>query len=144
DAALARGAYPVARHAGVLVRRHPGRLSAGAPVRQAGFLMHEAIAVTLDGALDAFRLDVDFSVPMHGITALFGPSGCGKTSILRSVAGLNRIPGRIAVGGEIWQDDTSFVPTHRRALGYVFQEASLFQHLSVRRNLTYGERRARD
>jgi molybdate transport system ATP-binding protein len=104
--------------------------------------MREAIAIALRGELGAFRLDVDFSVPMHGISALFGPSGCGKTTILRSVAGLNRIPGRITVGDEVWQDDRHFVPTHRRALGYVFQEASLFAHLSVRRNLIYGEKRA--
>lgn len=104
--------------------------------------MDDTIAIRLAGRLGAFTLDVDFALPMHGISALFGPSGCGKTSILRSVAGLNRIPGRIAVGGEVWQDEARFVPTHRRAPGYVFQEASLFQHLSVRRNLTYGERRA--
>src|SRR5690606_19129110 len=103
----------------------------------------EAIDISLDGTLGSFRLEIDISLPMHGISALFGPSGCGKTSILRSVAGLNRIQGRIAVGGQVWQDDHRFVPTHQRALGYVFQEACLFQHLSVRQNLTYGERRAR-
>lgn len=106
--------------------------------------MDDTIAIRLAGGLGAFELDVDFDLPMHGISALFGPSGCGKTTILRSVAGLNRIPGRIVVGDEVWQDETRFVPTHRRAPGYVFQEASLFQHLTVRRNLTYGERRAGD
>lgn len=106
--------------------------------------MKSVIEIALAGQLGAFSLDVDFTLPMHGISALFGPSGCGKTSILRSIAGLNRIPGRIAVGDEIWQEGDRFVPTHKRALGYVFQEASLFQHLSVRRNLTYGEKRARD
>lgn len=104
--------------------------------------MDSAIEVALNGELGAFTLDVDFTVPMHGISALFGPSGCGKTSILRSVAGLNHIPGRIAVGGEVWQDGHRFMQTHRRALGYVFQEASLFAHMSVRQNLTYGEKRA--
>lgn len=105
--------------------------------------MGDDITISLAGTLGVFHLDVDIALPMHGITALFGPSGCGKTSILRSVAGLNRIPGRIAVGGEVWQDEGRFVPTHRRALGYVFQEASLFQHLSVHQNLTYGEKRAK-
>lgn len=105
--------------------------------------MAEQIEIALQGTLGAFALNVDFSVPMHGISALFGPSGCGKTSILRSVAGLNRIPGRIAVGADLWQDDNVFLPTHRRPIGYVFQEASLFSHLSVRRNLTYGEKRAK-
>lgn len=106
--------------------------------------MADAIEILLDGQLGTFKLEVDISLPMHGISALFGPSGCGKTSVLRSVAGLNRIPGRIVIGDEIWQEGDRFEPTHKRALGYVFQEASLFQHLSVRQNLTYGERRARD
>src|SRR5690554_1546868 len=103
----------------------------------------ERIDVRLDGRLGSFRLDVDFQVPSHGVTALFGPSGCGKTSVLRCIAGLQRLPGEIVVAGEVWQDARRFVPPHKRAIGYIFQEASLFPHLSVRRNLTYGERRAR-
>ena len=81
---------------------------------------------------------------MRGITALFGPSGCGKTTILRCMAGLTRLSGRLAVGSESWQDDTKavFRKPHERPIGYVFQEASLFQHLSVRGNLLYGARRA--
>ena len=75
-----------------------------------------------------FALDIDVQLPGHGVTALFGPSGCGKTSVLRSLAGLERAQGRVAVHGDIWQDDASghWLPTHQRALGYVFQEASLF------------------
>lgn len=98
------------------------------------------------GRLGSFDLDVGFQVPMHGITALFGPSGCGKTTILRCIAGLQRLPGRLVLGAETWQDcaDGVFLKPHRRPVGYVFQEASLFDHLSVRRNLTYGARRARD
>ena len=88
--------------------------------------------------LGEFSLDADFSVPSHGVTALFGQSGSGKTTLLRLIAGLSRAPGRLVVDGEVWQDDTVFIPTHRRALGYVFQEASLFPHLSVRRNLEFG------
>lgn len=106
--------------------------------------MASSIEIRLEGHLGTFRLKVDLELPMHGISALFGPSGCGKTSILRSVAGLHRIPGRIAVGGEIWQDGSRLLPTHKRSVGYVFQEASLFRHLSVRRNLRFGERRARE
>ena len=45
------------------------------------------------------------------------------------------------MNGEVWQDETTFVPTHKRPLGYVFQEASLFPHLSVRANLEYGYKR---
>ncbi|MCB1899898.1 MAG: molybdenum ABC transporter ATP-binding protein [Rhodocyclaceae bacterium] len=92
-----------------------------------------------------FSLDVDLDLPGHGITALFGHSGSGKTTCLRAIAGLERAAdGYVALGDEIWQDESRglFVPPHRRALGVVFQEASLFAHLSVRRNLEFGQRRA--
>ncbi len=95
-------------------------------------------------AYPGFALDVDLELPGHGVTALFGHSGSGKTTLLRCVAGLERAPqGRLEINGERWQDSATglFVPTHQRALGYVFQEASLFPHLSVRRNLEYGMRR---
>ena len=89
-----------------------------------------------------FCLDVNLELPGQGVTALFGPSGCGKTSLLRCMAGLNRSPsGRFSVNGEIWQDGDFFLPVHRRALGYVFQEANLFAHLTIRRNLDYGQSR---
>ena len=88
-----------------------------------------------------FNLDVDLDLPGRGVTALFGPSGSGKTTLLRLIAGLDREPGLLKVNGEVWQDDTSFVPTHRRSLGYVFQEASLFPHLTTRHNLEYGMKR---
>jgi molybdate transport system ATP-binding protein len=102
------------------------------------------INVRYAGVLGSFKLDVAFEAPMRGITALFGPSGCGKTTILRCVAGLNRLRGRLAVGSDVWQDDASgqFRVPYERPVGYVFQEASLFAHLSVRRNLLYGHRRA--
>ncbi len=91
-----------------------------------------------------FRLDVDVRLPGRGITALFGPSGSGKTTCLRAIAGLEHVnDGYVAVGGAVWQDEARriFVPTHRRSLGYVFQEASLFAHLSVRANLEFGMKR---
>jgi molybdate transport system ATP-binding protein len=89
-----------------------------------------------------FTLDVDLQLPGKGVTALFGPSGCGKTTLLRCMAGLARPPqGRLLVDGQIWQDEGVFLPTHQRALGYVFQEANLFAHLDVRRNLLYGQAR---
>jgi molybdate transport system ATP-binding protein len=89
-----------------------------------------------------FSLDVDLRVPARGVTALFGPSGCGKTTLLRAIAGLERYrDGVLKVDDMIWQSAGRFVPPHRRALGYVFQEASLFAHLSVRRNLEYGVKR---
>ena len=95
-------------------------------------------------ARPGFTLDVALQLPGQGITALFGPSGCGKTTVLRALAGLERAAGRVAIDGEVWQDDAQrrFVPTHQRPLGYVIQEAALFPHLSVRANLDYGRRRA--
>jgi molybdate transport system ATP-binding protein len=92
--------------------------------------------------LGEFRLEVDLDLPGRGITSLFGPSGCGKTSLLRAFAGLDRHEGGyLRIGDLLWQDEKTFVPPHRRPLGYVFQEASLFEHLSVRGNLEYGLRR---
>ena len=89
-----------------------------------------------------FTLDIDLQIPSQGITSLYGPSGCGKTTLLRAIAGLERhTDGFLKVGDTIWQDQHSFIPPHRRSLGYVFQEASLFEHLSVRGNLEYGVKR---
>ena len=92
---------------------------------------------------DAFVLDVQLSLPSRGVSALFGPSGCGKTTLLRALAGLERAAGRVAIGDRVWQDDAAgvFVPVHRRPIGYVIQEAALFPHLDVRRNIDYGRRR---
>jgi molybdate transport system ATP-binding protein len=92
----------------------------------------------------AFNLDVDLALPGRGVTALFGHSGSGKTTLLRVLAGLERVAGAcVALGDEVWQDDARkvFVPTHERGIGYVFQEASLFPHLSVRANLEFGRKR---
>lgn len=102
------------------------------------------ISASFTGTLGSFSLDVAFDMPMHGITCLFGPSGCGKTTILRCIAGLTRLRGQLSVGRETWQDDTSgvFRRPHERPIGYVFQEASLLPHLSVRGNLHYGAKRA--
>ncbi|MEI2734984.1 MAG: molybdenum ABC transporter ATP-binding protein [Rhodoblastus sp.] len=106
--------------------------------------MSDRIEVRFRGRLGAFMLDAQFHAPARGVTALFGPSGCGKTSVLRCIAGLQRLDdGYCSVSGEIWQDgEKLFLPPHRRAVGYVFQEASLFPHLSVRRNLLFGAGRA--
>jgi molybdate transport system ATP-binding protein len=89
-----------------------------------------------------FRLDVDLDLPGRGVTALFGHSGSGKTTLLRLIAGLERAEGgELSVNGQVWQDSATFLPTHRRPLGYVFQEASLFSHLNIRRNLEFGMKR---
>ncbi|HXN32002.1 MAG TPA: molybdenum ABC transporter ATP-binding protein, partial [Polyangiaceae bacterium] len=90
-------------------------------------------------------MQVVLDLPDRGITALFGASGSGKTTCLRVLAGLERARGTIRVGGVCWQDDDRglFVPTHGRAVGYVFQDPSLFPHLSVRGNLEYGRKRSK-
>ena len=88
-------------------------------------------------------LDVDSSIPATGITAIFGHSGSGKTSLLRCIAGLEKADqGKLFINGECWQDDSLFLATHKRPIGYVFQEASLFPHLSAQKNLAYATKRA--
>lgn len=84
------------------------------------------IDVRLGGRIGEFDLDVTFSAPPRGVTALFGPSGSGKTTVLRAIAGLQQLAGRVSIAGEVWQDDQAgvFRPTYTRAVGYVFQEAS--------------------
>ena len=100
----------------------------------------------------SFELNVDVQLPATGITVLFGPSGSGKTTLLRCVAGLEKAPhGRVALEQAehplqpnfVWQDHTRdiWVPTWQRDLGYVFQEASLFEHLNVLQNVRYGLKR---
>jgi molybdate transport system ATP-binding protein len=89
-----------------------------------------------------FVLDVDLTLPDKGVSVIFGPSGCGKTTFLRSISGLEHSPeGYLRVGDSVWQDSQQFVPTHKRPLAYVFQEASLFAHLDVQANLEYGMKR---
>ncbi|MCB1514323.1 MAG: molybdenum ABC transporter ATP-binding protein [Hyphomicrobiaceae bacterium] len=95
--------------------------------------------------LDRFTLDVADTLALQGITAVFGHSGCGKTTLLRIIAGLERgAAGRVAFNGEVWQDGpgTRPRPAHQRAVGYVFQDARLFNHLDVAGNLAYAARRA--
>lgn len=86
-----------------------------------------------------FHLEVDAEIPASGITCVFGASGSGKTTLLRCLAGLDRPQTAwLRVDGEVWQDETRFLPTHLRRIGYVFQDSSLLPHLSARRNLHYG------
>ena len=95
-------------------------------------------------APQGFTLNVDLNLPGDQVSALYGPSGSGKTTCLRAIAGLERATDAyLEVNGEIWQDETHgiFVPTHQRAVGYVFQDAGLFSHLTVTQNLNYGRQR---
>jgi molybdate transport system ATP-binding protein len=88
-----------------------------------------------------FRLDARFDAPTPGVMALFGRSGCGKSTLVNLIAGLiGNGTGRISLDGECWLDSSNQlrVPAERRRIGYVFQDARLFPHYSVRGNLLYG------
>ena len=90
-----------------------------------------------------FTLRVDQPLELAGITALFGPSGSGKTTLLRVIAGLEReARGTVAFDGETWASASAHVPTHRRRIGYVFQDGRLFAHLSVEQNLRFALQRS--
>jgi molybdate transport system ATP-binding protein len=98
------------------------------------------LAVDITHRLGQFLLDAKFDAA-GGLTALFGRSGSGKTSIVNAIAGLIRPDrARIEIDGTVLNDTERavFVPTHRRRIGYVFQEGRLFPHLTVRQNLLYG------
>ncbi|WP_373502743.1 molybdenum ABC transporter ATP-binding protein [Aestuariivirga sp.] len=100
-----------------------------------------SIAVDIQHRLGDFALSVAFE--SHGpLTAIFGASGSGKTSVVNVIAGLMQ-PGeaRVVIDGKVLTDTSRNiqVPAHRRRIGYVFQDARLFPHLSVERNLSYGE-----
>jgi molybdate transport system ATP-binding protein len=98
------------------------------------------LAVEVRQRLGDFTLEAAFESAGR-LTALFGPSGSGKTSLVNLIAGLGRPDaGRIAVDGRVLVDAGRgvFVPRHRRRIGYVFQDARLFPHLTVRQNLAYG------
>ncbi|MEI4473428.1 molybdenum ABC transporter ATP-binding protein [Frigidibacter sp. MR17.24] len=96
------------------------------------------LSVAIRLARPGFDLDVAFAAP-QGVTALFGRSGAGKTTVVQAVAGLLRPDrGRIALGDRVLSEGRTFLPPHRRRIGYVFQDGRLFPHLSVRQNLLYG------
>ena len=90
-----------------------------------------------------FSLDLDIKIQHGDITALYGPSGSGKSSVLRMIAGLEpKMPGvKVKTDAETWADSHVFVPTHKRGIGFVFQQTQLFPHLNVLGNLQYALQR---
>ncbi|WP_380166047.1 ABC transporter ATP-binding protein [Jannaschia sp. R86511] len=101
------------------------------------FLVAEGVRKTFDGttALD----DAGVQVAEGTSLALLGPSGCGKTTLLRVIAGLETPDhGTVSVGREVLTGFCHHVPAERRRVGMVFQDAALFPHLSVARNVAYG------
>ena len=103
--------------------------------------MSSGIHISLRVNRPTFTLDVDVDIPAQGLTAIYGPSGAGKTTLLRAIAGLEPATGKLTVMGNNWLDDNGSIAVHQRSAGYVFQEASLFAHLSVMDNLLYGYNR---
>lgn len=101
------------------------------------------IQVRINLARSKFDLQADIEIPGRGITAIFGRSGSGKTSLLRCLAGLEPgCKGEITFRGVSWQRGDTFIPTHKRPIGYVIQTPSLFPHLNVRGNLEFAQKRA--
>lgn len=107
----------------------------------------KTLVIDVQVELGAFRLEIEREIDTRGVTALFGPSGSGKSTLLRIVAGLERqATGRVALGDEVWLDSARHVrvPAHRRPVGYMFQSARLFPHLSAEGNLRYAHKRSRN
>lgn len=96
-----------------------------------------------NSANKGFTLEVDLNLPGKGITGIFGPSGSGKTTLLRCIAGLQPVPGgHLKVNGTTWQAPGKSLATYKRPLGFVFQQPSLFPHLTARENLEFARKRA--
>jgi molybdate transport system ATP-binding protein len=96
---------------------------------------HLGARLQQDGAIP---LDVEFTCAPGEVLAIFGPSGSGKTTILRAIAGLYRpLHATVRSNGETWTDTAAgtFVPPHRRRVGFVFQEYALFPHLTAAGNV---------
>jgi molybdate transport system ATP-binding protein len=92
-----------------------------------------------------FKLNINTSFEINGITAILGKSGCGKTTFLNCLAGLtNDKNGFLKINKTIIQNKSSLLPTHNRKIGYVFQDSALFKHLNVLDNITYAKKRSRN
>jgi len=113
------------------------------------------LTVKADVVRGEFHLDIYVQLALSGVTAIFGKSGSGKSSLLRLIAGLDKEPKtEVSFGDEIWQSASRkgdintqnsqavWLSAHKRGIGYVFQQPSLFEHLSVQGNLDYAEKRA--
>ncbi|WP_319381042.1 molybdenum ABC transporter ATP-binding protein [Thiomicrorhabdus sp.] len=93
--------------------------------------------------LGNFKLESGaFNLPMQGVTVLFGRSGSGKSTLLRAISGLDKnTRGELFFGDVLWQSGKKSLPTQQRHIGFVFQDAALFPHMTVRQNLLYGVKR---
>ena len=100
------------------------------------------LSIDLNADYGAFKLAARGDFTIGGVSALFGPSGAGKTTVLQAIAGFKPDLGRIEADDTVWQGGGHSIPPHRRPVGFVFQDARLFDHLSVSLNLRYAHRRA--
>ena len=101
------------------------------------------LKIDIQQTLADFTLNINTTLALTGLTAIYGPSGSGKTSLLRAIAGLNTNSlGEIKFNDMFWQTNTKKLATHKRQVAYVFQEASLFTHLTVAENLAYSQKRS--
>ena len=101
----------------------------------------QLLSISAKVAYRDFQLDVDLELQLDGVTGLFGPSGGGKSTLLRVLAGLEKSArGQVCFGDETWlaSEQGTFVPSHLRSVGYVFQDGRLFEHLTVTGNLQYA------
>jgi iron(III) transport system ATP-binding protein len=90
------------------------------------------------GAIEVLK-GADLEVPAGSVLALLGPSGCGKTTLLRCIAGLERNEsGEVLLGSRCVSGPKAFVPPEKRRIGMVFQDWSLFPHLTVAGNVGFG------
>lgn len=102
------------------------------------------ISATLSLQKQNFRLDASFEVPERGVTGVYGPSGCGKTTLLRALAGFEpTTTGQINMAGTTWLAGQESLPVADRRAGFVFQDAGIFPHLTVRENLYYALKRSK-
>lgn len=103
------------------------------------------LKTSLRSDAQVFELEVNSEFPSQGITAILGESGSGKTTLLRCIAGLEKkVLGQLRVGDTTWLDENQCVPTHKREIGFVFQDARLFEHLNVYGNLQFAIKRSHE
>ncbi|MEZ5494140.1 MAG: molybdenum ABC transporter ATP-binding protein [Pseudomonadales bacterium] len=101
----------------------------------------ELLQLDLQLTQGKFHLQCQLNLPASGFTVICGRSGCGKTTLLRCIAGLTRAQGAVRFKNIDWQHEKKFLPAWQRPIAYVFQQPTLFPHLTVRDNLLFALKR---